>query len=160
MQNFFDFYNTECMISQQKENMQPGLSDTESKVLTYTFTQNFNGKLFTDHFPELTIYSPGYRPGVRAMIMLNSIYMGVAVIEAVRNFAFASLRDPLCYLNIGKPLHYQAELLNRLHGNGRKLDGDAMLSLIAFGYIDRNMEAQNELITEWWCAKQNENDKL
>lgn len=157
MQNFSGFYNTECcrIQPQEKKISMPVFTDNTTRLPTLDFTQNWNGKLFNDHFNELTIYSGEYRPGTKMEVMLNSANLGVVKIEAVRNFSLSALGDLLSYLNIGKPLHYQAELLNRLHGKGKVLLPDTMLTHMVCGWEWRNMENQNLLITEWWAAKQN-----
>lgn len=162
MQNFSDFYNTPCCRvgpqiqtnTNTNTNTMATATELEQKPQRLLLEQNYNGKLFADHFNDITLYSPQYHRGAKVEVMLNGISMGIAKIEAVRHFEFATLRDLLCFLNIGKPLHFQAELLNRQHGEGGVLAPDTMLTHLVCGYVQRNMQNQNDLMNNWWQAKQ------
>jgi hypothetical protein len=128
-------------------------------MLQFEFSQNFNGKLFLDHFGDIRSKNEVFTIGEEGEVLLKNISLGYAVIEAARNFPFSRISDALSLLNCGKPAPYQAQLLNNYYGHGNMLAPDHQLVHVIFRYTQRNIENQTKLITEWWNEKTTHYDK-
>ncbi len=144
MQNFSDFYNSECCRIQK----------AKPHMFTLNYKENWNGKLFTDHFNELTLHSHEYIKDAIGEVKLFNQHMGIVRIETLRVLPFSRISDIVSYSNIGKSLQFQAELLNRNHNNGVPLPPDTLITHMVCAYVQRNIEVQSKLITEWWTSKQ------
>lgn len=144
MQNFIDFYNTDCCR----------VTKPKSCMFTLELRENYNGKLFSDHFNEVALFSHEYHKGAIGEVKLNNVSLGVIKIEALRSFHFSRLTDIVSYLNIGKDMQFQAAHLNLIHNGGKTLPPDTMLTHMVCSYLQRNIENQTRLITEYWNSKQ------
>lgn len=122
-------------------------------MITIDIYRNYNGKLFCDNFSHVTIYSPELNPGDEVKITHRGLEMGIATVEALSHLPFSRINDALSFVNMGKSSQYQAAELNRMHNGGQTLAADAMISHIVFGYTERNIENQTQLIKEWWDSK-------
>lgn len=113
---------------------------------------NYNGKLFCDYFSFLTIYTPMYFENQEVEVIHRGINMGVANIVSIKVFPFHELRDSVSYLNMGKAAQYQAAALNKQHNYGNTIERNESIMHLIVGYAKRNMEAQNDLMKDWWAT--------
>lgn len=121
-------------------------------MLQLTFSQNWNGKLFNDCFGDIRLHDPQlYIVGHQVEVIEKSMYHGIAEIVAVRNFKYRQIRDVLAFLNVGKPAHYQAELIKRF--SGFNLNEETLLDHIVLRYVERQKETQSNLMQLWWNNK-------
>lgn len=143
MWNFSDFYNTTCCR----------VPPAKKTMLTLDYKENWNGKLFTDHFNELLPYSAEYQQGTLMEIKLNGESMGIVKIEAIRHLPFCRITDVVSLLNIGRGVQHQAEFLNREHNGGKPMAPDAMISHLVFAYTDRNIPNHAKLMIAFLNSK-------
>lgn len=122
-------------------------------MLQLEFTQNWNGKLFLDHFGDIRLQSQAFAIGVEVEIILKGTSLGIARIEAVRTFPFCLLSDVVSYINIGKPAYYQASLLNKFYNGNQPMESTRLLQHLVLGYTHRNIENQNIIMEDWWKDK-------
>ena len=116
------------------------------------FNQNYNGKLFLDNFGELIPKSDVHYNGAEFQAWHKSIFLGVIKIEAVRSFPFGQITDVIAFINCGQPAHFQAAVLKKLYAQ-ETLFPDSLLDHIVFSYVSRNIEAQGNLLDDWWRVK-------
>ena len=127
-------------------------------MLQIDFTNNYNGKLLTDFFPEVRAYNPQIHfIGNRFQAMYKSISLGTIEIRAVRKFPYSRISDVCALLNTGKPAAYQAKLIDNYYNRGLPCKSDFSLAQIVFTWYNRDMETQPELLKEWWNEKVQKN---
>lgn len=122
-------------------------------MYTLYLHDNFNGKFFSDHFTHVTVADAEFYEGAEMNLRHRGTELGIIKVEALRSFPFSELSDVVSLINTGKPVQFQASLLNREHNGGKTLDRNTLLQHIVFSYVQRNLDAQNDLIEEWWNEK-------
>jgi hypothetical protein len=127
-------------------------------MLQIEFTSNYNGKLLTDFFPDIRAYNPEIHfVGSRFQAIYKSISLGTIEIRAVRPFPYHRLTDTCAFLNIGKPVSYQAKLVDNYYNHGQPCSMDFKLAQIVFTWAERDVPAQTELLIDWWDEKKKSN---
>ena len=106
---------------------------------------NFND--IRDHDPEK------YYMGNTGEVMLGSLCLGIIKIVGITDLRFGKLTDAISYINIGKPVYHQAQLLNRMYNNGQPLLPQTRLDLLTVSYEKQNVDVIGELLDEWYITK-------
>lgn len=119
-------------------------------MTTLDIRDNFNGKLFCDHFSHVAMYDPAIVIDREMQLTHRSMDMGVIKVKCMRTFPFSRLSDMVSFLNTGRAVQYQASLLNREANGGKTLAPDTPVMHIVVGYVQRNAEVQEPLIKDWW----------
>ena len=115
------------------------------------FTQNWNGKLFMDHFGTVRLHNPGkYFAGNTLECSLKNVQLGIITLPAVRTFKYKDIRDVLAFLDTGRPAHYMAAVLSKMYGQSIALQPDTLFDHIVCHYTERNIDNQGRLMQEWW----------
>ena len=123
-------------------------------MLQTNFSQNYNGKLFLDHFGDVRLYhGEKYVTGNVIEILYRTRQMGISKVVAVADFKYGQIRDSFSFINCAHHAAYQADMLQRFYGRTTPLNAETRLQHVVFEWTERNMEMHREMLKDWWDNK-------
>lgn len=119
------------------------------------FTQNWNGKLFLEHFSTCRLHNTDkYQVGKLLKITMRGVVLGNAEVVAVRTAKVAKFTDVLAYIDTGRHLAYMLTILKNMYSG---LTEQTEMDHVVLRWKVRNMPTFNQLIKQWHDELMNKN---